>query len=264
MDRRRRSPPLMPPATSLPMRLSAHLSSPIAAMTSSARFSFCATGTLRSRRSSAVVTIVSRTVSVSRHTVVCATKPEERLNDVGSIGSPFTSSAPPVGGRRQARSFISDVLPVAGRHFQARDASEQVSGLCRIAVQRVHLGTGGATHLSRWAPSQPEVHPAAPARTPRAGYASAACAPQRARAARQECPSRRRPPPWPWAQIWARRRHRPASPTAGAGRAAPSDQENRACTYGLGTHAQATLPVRSWWSRHRCCLLRPCRRLSRR
>jgi hypothetical protein len=24
------------------------------------------------------------------------------------------------------------------------------------------------------------------------------------------------------------------------------------------------LPVRSWWSRHRCCLLRPCRRLSRR
>jgi len=114
MDSRRRSPPLMPPATSLPMRLSATLSRPMAAMTSSARFSFCATGILRSRRSSAVVTIVSRTVSVSRHTVVCATKPEARLKDGASIGAPFTSTAPPLGCRRPASSFISDVLPAGG------------------------------------------------------------------------------------------------------------------------------------------------------
>jgi hypothetical protein len=79
MERRRRSPPLMPPARSLPMRELAHLRSPTALITSSARASLSATGTLRSSRSSAVKTTVSRTVSVSRHTVVCATKPEARL-----------------------------------------------------------------------------------------------------------------------------------------------------------------------------------------
>jgi transcription initiation factor TFIID subunit TAF12 len=90
MDSLRRSPPEMPPVVSLPMRVSATLRRPTARMTSSARASFCARGTARSRRSSAVMATVSRTVSVSRHTVVCATKPEARLKEGASSGAPFT------------------------------------------------------------------------------------------------------------------------------------------------------------------------------